>query len=95
MKKRANTACTRKDSKISAIIPTFNEAKNIIRVLTPLKQVEAIKEIIVISDGSTDDTVKLVRNFGGAKVISLSQNIGKTKAVTRGVVEAENPTIFL
>lgn len=83
-----------KTIKISAIIPAFNEEKNIIKVLIPLKRVEAIKEIIVISDGSTDDTVKLVRKFGNAKVISLPYNVGKTKAVTRGVIEAENPTIL-
>ena len=81
--------------KVSAIIPAYNEAKNIIRVLNPLKQVPAIKEIIVISDGSTDDTVRLVRNFGGAKVIALPRNVGKTKAVARGVAEAEHPTILL
>ena len=84
-----------KNLKISVIIPAYNEAKYIIQVLTPLKQVAAIKEIIVVSDGSTDDTVSLVRNFGDIKVISLPQNIGKTKAVIRGVMEAENPTIML
>ena len=84
----------RKNVRISAIIPAFNEAKNIIKVLTPLKQAEAIKEIIVISDGSTDNTVKLVRGFGHAKVIALPKNVGKTKAAMKGVVEAEHPTIM-
>lgn len=80
--------------KISAIIPAFNEEKNIIKVLTTLKRVETINEIIVISDGSTDDTAELVRKFGYAKVISLPHNVGKTKAITRGVIEAENPIIL-
>jgi glycosyltransferase involved in cell wall biosynthesis len=81
--------------KISAIVPAYNEAKNIIKVLNPLKEVPAIKEIIVVSDGSTDKTVSLVRNFGDAKLIALPQNIGKTKAATRGVVEAKHPTILI
>jgi len=81
--------------KISAIVPAYNEAKNIIKVLSPLKEVSAIQEIIVVSDGSTDETVTLVRNFGGARVIELTRNVGKTKAVARGVDEAEHSTILL
>ena len=80
--------------KVSAIIPAYNEAKYIANVLGPLGQVSAVKEILVISDGSTDDTVELVRNFGHAKVISLPQNLGKTKAVMRGVMEAEHATVL-
>jgi len=83
-----------KTLRVSAIIPAFNEEKNIVKVLTILKQVEAIKEIIVVSDGSSDDTVKLVIGLGDAKVISLPHNVGKTKAVKRGVDEAENTTIL-
>lgn len=83
-----------KNVKISVIIPAYNEAENIIKVLKSLKQVTAIEEIIVISDGSTDDTVNLVIEFGGAKVIPLPQNVGKTKAVCQGVAEAEHPTIM-
>ena len=59
---------------ISVIIPAYNEAKNILQVLEPLREVPAIKEIIVVSDGSTDDTVELVRGSGGVKVIALSSN---------------------
>jgi glycosyltransferase involved in cell wall biosynthesis len=80
--------------KISAIIPAYNEAKNILNVIRPLKQITAIKEIIVVSDGSTDETVELVRKFRGVKVISLPQNVGKTKAVTCGVAQAEHPALL-
>ena len=79
---------------ISAIIPAYNEARNILKVLRPLKQIETIKEIIVVSDGSVDDTVELVRNLGSVKVISLPQNVGKTHAVIHGVAEAEHPTLL-
>jgi glycosyltransferase involved in cell wall biosynthesis len=79
---------------ISAIVPAYNEAKNILNVLNPLKQIAPVKEIIVISDGSVDDTVKLVRNINGIKVVELPHNIGKTKAVFRGVTEAEYPTLM-
>jgi glycosyltransferase involved in cell wall biosynthesis len=84
-----------KNLKISAIIPAYNEAKNILNVLSPLNKVPAIEEIIVVSDGSTDDTVEVVRGFGGTKVIALQKNVGKTNAVIKGVNETEHTSILL
>lgn len=84
-----------KNLKITALIPAYNEARNILKVLIPLKQVPAIQEIIVISDGSTDDTVELVRKSGGAKVIALPKNLGKTQALARGVSETAHATLLL
>jgi glycosyltransferase involved in cell wall biosynthesis len=86
--------CNSQNLNVSAIIPAYNEAGNIINVLRPLRQVPAIKEIIVVSDGSSDDTEKLVRDFDGAKIIALPKNVGKTRAVIRGVADAEHPTIM-
>lgn len=79
---------------ITAIIPAYNEAKNLLRVLEPLKEAPAIREIIVVSDGSTDETAALAAG-AGARVIALPRNLGKTQAVKRGVAEAEHPVILL
>ena len=80
---------------VSAIVPAYNEAKNIRKVLGPLKQVSIIREIIVVSDGSTDDTTRLAEGVSGVKVLALPQNVGKTRAVIRGVKEAKHSTILL
>lgn len=80
--------------KISAIVPACNEARNILKVLGALRDAPAIEEVIVVSDGSTDDTVALAQG-AGAKVISLPRNLGKTQAVMRGVSEAGHPVILL
>lgn len=81
--------------KVSAIVPAYNEAKNILRVLSVLRQVPAIEEIIVVSDGSTDETARLVREAGSAKVVELALNLGKTRAVLRGAAEAQHPALLL
>ena len=80
---------------ISVIVPAYNEARNIINVLCTLKKVPAIKEIIVVDDGSTDNIVRLVRKTGGARVITIPKNVGKTWAVIRGIAEAEHSIIML
>lgn len=80
--------------KISAIIPAYNEARNILNVLGVLNEAPAVGEVIVVSDGSTDGTVSVAESTG-AKVIALPRNLGKTRAVLRGVSEAEHPVILL
>jgi polyisoprenyl-phosphate glycosyltransferase len=80
--------------RISAVIPAYNEARNILKVLDPLNKTPSIKEIIVVSDGSTDETVPLAER-AGAKVIALPRNLGKTRAVMRGISKAEHPVILL
>lgn len=87
------------DLEVSAIVPAYNEEGNILSVLTPLRLVPAIRETIVVSDGSTDGTARAARDFGGVagdvRVIELGQNVGKTKAVLSGVREARCPVILL
>jgi len=46
--------------KVSAIVPIFNEEKNIEYVLQSLKKSFFIDEIICINDGSTDSSYKLI-----------------------------------
>lgn len=65
---------------VSIGIPAYNEEKNIGRLLSALlcqKQTNfVLKEIIVVSDGSTDQTVRLVRLAGDARVRVIA---GKTR----------------
>ena len=71
--------------KYSVILPCFNEAHNIIETLPSLKKAVGVRqdiEIIVVDNGSTDESATLARQFG-AKVItcdrvtiSTTRNIG-------------------
>src|SRR3990167_11506106 len=50
--------------KVSVIIPTFNEEKDIVECLESLKnQTLKALEIIVIDDGSTDNTLRVLSEF--------------------------------
>lgn len=73
--------------KVSAVIPAFNEAQTIGRVLDVITTFTAIDEIVVVSDGSTDDTVEVVRQYP-VRLIELKENVGKGGALQRGIDSA-------
>ena len=76
--------------KLSIIVPVYNEEKTII---TTLKRLEETKdkrveyEIIVINDGSTDNTLKMLKSNVNLyqHIIDGKQNLGKGYAVKRGL----------
>ncbi len=79
--------------KVSAIVPAYNEAGRIEAVIYPLKQAVHVEEIIVVDDGSTDDTTEVARSLG-VHVVELPRNVGKAAALDHGVSRAKND-VFL
>lgn len=73
--------------KILAIVPALNEAENIGSVVRNLKQTSPELDVLVIDDGSTDQTAEIARSHG-AKVISLPVNLGIGGAVQTGFIYA-------
>lgn len=69
---------------VSVIIPAFNEAESIDKTLKGLRGIEEIAEIIVVDDGSTDNTADRAE-AGGARVIRLTVNQGKGHAMQEGL----------
>lgn len=68
--------------KVAAVIPAFNEEKTIGFVVDAVKAA-GIDDIVVVSDGSTDNTA-LVAEDHGAYVVSLENNVGKGGAMKAG-----------
>ncbi|MGI6584374.1 MAG: glycosyltransferase [Gracilibacteraceae bacterium] len=66
---------------VSVIIPAYNESDCILRTLEGLKGMESIKEIIVVDDGSTDSTYKLLKPLTDIKLLKNEYNKGKGSAV--------------
>src|SRR4051794_22742634 len=87
------TAGSNPERTISAIIPAFNEADTIVGVIRILEQHPAIDDIIVVDDGSNDETVSRARQTS-ATVVSFESNQGKAAAMARGVELARHETIF-
>jgi glycosyltransferase involved in cell wall biosynthesis len=69
---------------VLALIPAYNEEKTIGNVLKALKQVPEITKIIVVSDGSTDNTVGVAKSCD-VEVVELRENLGKGGAMQAGL----------
>lgn len=87
-------------SKVSIIIPARNEEQNIGRLLNALTRQDYpldLYEIIVVDDHSTDKTAKVVKDYPGVRLISLSDtetsNSYKKKAIETGIDAAAGELI--
>lgn len=78
---------------VSAVIPAYNEEKNIGQVLECLTKIPDIGEIIVVSDGSTDNTAAIVKSYP-VELIVLKENVGKGGAMIRGAKAVQNEYIL-
>jgi glycosyltransferase involved in cell wall biosynthesis len=72
------------DQRVAAVVPAYNEGHTIGQVLAVLQQSPDIDEVIVVNDGSTDDTAERAAELG-ARVLNLYPNRGKGGAMKAGV----------
>jgi cellulose synthase/poly-beta-1,6-N-acetylglucosamine synthase-like glycosyltransferase len=81
--------------KISVIIPAYNEEDTIgDTISTVLKSdyPKKLMEVIVVNDGSTDNTLREIKKFKGIKVIN-KKNTGKADSLNCGIRAAKSDII--
>ncbi len=85
--------------RLSVVVPAYGEGDRIGTTVTRLNaalvDVEARGgvEVIVVDDGSSDDTAENARVAGADRVLVFDENRGKGAAVREGMLEAEGRTI--
>lgn len=72
--------------KCVVLIPTYNNAGTIAKVIADVKEYSA--DIIVVNDGSTDDTKNILASIENIKVIDYPNNKGKGYALKLGLQKA-------
>ena len=77
---------------LSIVMPAKNEAEGLRRTLPALAASQPGAEIIVVDDGSTDDTAAVARAHG-ARVLSSPYSMGNGAAIKRGAREASGELI--
>lgn len=87
---------------ISVIVPMYNSQRTIVRALNSIINQsfkDYIKEVIIVNDGSTDDSLKLVQDFCKSSTMKFTilnqSNQGVSSARNQGMNEAKGDWIAL
>ena len=91
-----------KNAAISCVVPAYNEAANLPRLLEVLTaQLRALVprwEIVIVDDGSRDDSAAAIAPWlttPGVRLLRLSRNFGKEAALSAGIDHARGDVVVL
>ena len=79
---------------IAALIPAHDEGDSIVRTVRAVRAVDGVTRVVVVDDGSDDDTAHLAEQ-AGAKVVRMMGNAGKGAALEAGAKRVANADIVL
>ncbi len=71
-------------TRVLVIIPAYNESETIANVLATLREHTPDYDVVVVNDGSTDATAKIVEATPGADLLDLPYNLGIGSAMQTG-----------
>lgn len=88
---------------ISLILPVYNESAGILIFLNDLKNYlqtlsECAFELIIVNDGSTDDSEKILKAYRSSipcRLITFSRNFGKEAAISAGLAHASGEAAII
>ena len=86
------------DKTLSIIIPCYNESQNLHKLINninvSLKRISYEVEVILVNNGSTDNTYyimrELLKNNKEIKFVNIKKNIGYGNGILKGLLEANN-----
>ena len=73
----------------SIIIPCFNEENSILETIKELQALDLNCEIVLVDDGSNDNTYEIIRNIAGIKLVRHEENRGYGAAIKTGIKSAQ------
>lgn len=82
--------------KLSVIVPVYNEQATVKTLLTNLLKVPAVKEVIVVDDGSTDQTLSEIKKISSKKMqVFTKPNGGKGSAIRFGLSKVTGTHVLI
>ncbi|MCM8900873.1 glycosyltransferase family 2 protein [Caldicoprobacter algeriensis] len=79
---------------VGVVIPAYNEEQRIGSTLRALRSLPRVREIVVVDDGSTDNTAQVALREG-ASLIKLVRNHGKGYALCQGLKAVSSPIVLV
>ena len=79
----------------SLIIPIYNEEDTLPQLLDDLKLVHQDAQIIIVDDGSTDETNTILNDASGINVLAQETNHGKGAAIRAGLERVEKDLVII
>ena len=84
--------------KLSIVIPCYNEAQDIAKNVDTVKEYLDSKgfdyELLLVNDGSKDNTKEVIESIPGVVALSYDKNRGKGGAVKYGIENATGDYVF-
>lgn len=82
---------------LSVIIPAYNEAATIAEIIKRVRAIKVEKEIIVVNDGSKDNTLAILESIkeNDMQIITLPGNSGKGGAIREGFKHARHEVVVI
>src|SRR5687767_2043013 len=75
---------------VTVVIPCYNGAAYLrTTIASVLSQTALPREVLIIDDGSTDNSAEVARSFGSAVKVISQENRGLSGARNRGIEEAQ------
>ena len=87
--------------KLSVIVPVYNEQATVAAMLKKLFKLKQVSEVIVVDDGSTDETLELVNKLTGKRIkgkkikVLHKKNGGKGSAVRLGLQKVTGDYVLI
>src|SRR3954463_9469525 len=80
----------------TVVLPAYNEGAALPHVLTELGEyLDQSYEVLVVDDGSTDDTAQVAERFDEGRLVQHKTNRGKGVAIRTGIAEAQGENVVI
>jgi len=82
---------------LSVIIPTYNEGRTLLAVIDAVRKVPIPKQIVIVDDGSADETPEILRQVTGPDILvhRHKTNCGKGMAIRTGLASASGDIVVI